>query len=463
LKLTTAIKEVKDLQEENEANKKDLENLGDVKDYVATRIYDQEQNVNLMRQDLKKNEDYLANNKLQRLPVNSFPDELLANMTEWEACRVEIKNLEKKEKLIDLGKCPECGSEISGSHEHFNTVKEDLIKMRKSYDDLQNASTELRKKDEDMKKSIEDISKANTEWKMVADRCERQKESLATQEEQLEARKRELMDEYDREIKNYQKTFDHIESQINRLGKDINGYESELLSNKVDETETISSVEQSIRLTEHRKAEEEQLVKENDKILLWNEEAKKHNSSIQQQEKEDVKDLDKLNDSKNEVQQNIIHIEASKLFLKRDFPNYAITKSAKILEDKMNVFIAKTYTSRNYTVRIESTKTGIKILYGHGKKASDVRMASGYEGALFSFAYKAGMSSLYGNDCFILDELDADAEEDNSLKLFTEIAERFGVKKQMIIITHKEIVQNHLLDTYRAKCFNVTYGEINEL
>ena len=178
--------------------------------------------------------------------------------------------------------------------------------------------------------------------------------------------------------------------------------------------------------------------------------------------------LSKVNDEriallKAEVTANevrLVELQREKVIWDKEFPNFMITYLSTFIQSTMNQFLDDTYDGR-YHVKLEAdeAKDSLNILYGNYDK--DVKNASGYESALFSISYKDSFNRIKGFNFICLDEVDKQADTNNS-KLFFEVIAGLKTYEQMIVITHKTETKEFLINELGAKCFLVKDNTIEE-
>ena len=124
-------------------------------------------------------------------------------------------------------------------------------------------------------------------------------------------------------------------------------------------------------------------------------------------------------------------------------PNFLIVKTCSKLETEMNTFVQEVFPE--FRIRLLQSKRGVEFFYTTDpnndmedvKSLINSKMASGYERSVLGIAFKVALCRAYGLTFAALDEIDAAASDDNSMKTFSSLINS-NVFDQMIFITHKE-------------------------
>jgi hypothetical protein len=94
----------------------------------------------------------------------------------------------------------------------------------------------------------------------------------------------------------------------------------------------------------------------------------------------------------------------------------------------------------------------------------NIKLASGFQKALLSTAFKIALCRAYQLSLLILDESDASSNDENSENMFDTILNS-GFFEQTIIITHKKLIRDLILSKvsdykmYQAKNFKFSESE----
>jgi DNA repair exonuclease SbcCD ATPase subunit len=337
--------------------------------------------------------------KLER--IKPFDEESLN--TEQSALNTvlsDIRILTKKINDCKSGICPVCGKEFS-SHDIGDTETE-LQELSSKKASLEQKIEELKstKKviEESIKKNNESINKkVLLENKIKAEETRLQTE-FENNEKFLLLKKDEIFN-IEKQIQDFITFISELELKI--ASKNIKSSEELLL----EKTEIESSIEKV-----------QSLISLYDKVIMSNELNKKYNDELAIK-KQEVKDsITKAEVELQELQDKVQGLEKMRVFLKKEFPSYVIGAVIEDIQNSMNEFINKVYY-KPLEVVITGNDDVISVKYGSGKKKVDCINASGAEEALLAVAYCAALNSINKYGIFILDEIDANFTESNSLQL----------------------------------------------
>lgn len=192
------------------------------------------------------------------------------------------------------------------------------------------------------------------------------------------------------------------------------------------------------------------LITEYDNTLTINLQISKDNELLEKEEVKDKELLLKYRADKETAIDEVDTLKKCKSILQKEFPNFVISNTISSIERNCNSFINKTYDGR-YQLKIKEKKDSLIIVYGEQEK--ECTSASGYEKQLFSLAWKFALGKLQNLGIIILDEVDSQATEQNSEKLFNIIGNMKDLYNQIFIITHRENTKNILEMEYNAKIY----------
>lgn len=125
------------------------------------------------------------------------------------------------------------------------------------------------------------------------------------------------------------------------------------------------------------------------------------------------------------------------------FVSYLILRTCKKLEEEMNKFINVIFPRMH--VHLDQKRSGVTFLYtldtldiedDNERVYRDAKMASGFEKACLSMAFKVSLCRAYNLTFSFMDEIDKDGTEENAAKLFESIIAN-NIFEQLFIISHK--------------------------
>lgn len=390
--------------------------------------------------------------KIYRVASLDFDDKYLKNLNEEiQNLSVKLKQLQAHEKLAKEGKCPSCGQDF----------KHDPSKLSSEIQETKALLDTLKGEHEIKKSSLEDYEKKTFE-------NSKNKEIIANYEEDLKATSKELeelAEVPEPELASYDtdflKSLASLEVQkieyeknkllIERLKKEIDGLKFEI--------SRFSKIEQPI---------EPAYEKENFNIDLY--ESLKKELNIYEEKKDRLRSILEHNkktkleeeNNKNEIKQkesvyyNLVGdmsvLEEAKAVIEKKFASFLIEKGTTFVESQMNKFFQICYNK--YTVFFKQTenKNSIDFYYSDeesGKLAS-ASLCSGFEKQLLSIAFRVALASITGLGFLILDEIDSDASEENSINLYSNLISS-GLFNQIIAISHKEETKAYLINNHQTQ------------
>ncbi len=363
--------------------------------------------------------------------------------------------LEKFKKGI----CPTCDQPISDSkisiwankvieeETSLNKIKEELEGLKKRKDQSQRVLSELNKIEQQVYEVGSTIKIVTSNMASLEQEKEREisyeKEKFFSMKESLKREKENLKSRLQDKFSSVQ----ILQDELKELYDEIQVLEDRLAKVEpvpLDEFNRLKSSLQNIS----------ESIQEYERVIISNNEKREFNKRIEREKEErDIsvlkkkKDLDKLENDSSKFQL------AKKIF-SREFPSFVLSQLVKSLEVIVNEFLSRVYP--HYEISIEESKNALKISYGENK--SDVKMSSGFEKQIFSFAYKYALGKLQNYEILFLDEVDSAASVSNSKKFYETIGKMESCFRQLFIITHKEEIKELLSNDYQASVYQVSQG-----
>jgi DNA repair exonuclease SbcCD ATPase subunit len=243
----------------------------------------------------------------------------------------------------------------------------------------------------------------------------------------------------------------HINSKIN-IDKSLRQYaerKEELEDQKTHLNVQIESLKVTIDNSNQLHEVEEKIEFKRDSINKYNEvqtlnkQIKKDNELLLKKEIENKEKIKKNKDLLKKVTEDITDYKQVKNILKTEFPNYVISTLINNMQNAINKFVNDQGLDIQIEIR-ESSKSGIEII----DKSSgwDVRSKlSGYQQEIFSLAEMYALNTYIGNRFLWLDEIDASADVENSLKLYDTINNLSEYWGQIFLITHVDKTKDFLV------------------
>lgn len=400
------------------------------------------------KKELEKYEKEISDLKFKRLQPLSFTEEHYSEcFKSLQSVKEEFVLKNNKYKAIQNGKCPECGaeydtSEIKEYEKLIISLEKDLNYYKQLIDNYDNEKKDyekgnqenqfLKQRKELLSKLVENI---NQPLKEIAEF-----NSIFNYENSIELIKNDEKNliEYNSQLKQIQ--------EIQKLKVDV---EKEVikfqttLSNLIEKENPIEIIDPGefnyFELGELQKrlniAQERE--KEIERIVQFNE-------GVKQQEKQNIKDIVENEDILSKKRYRLTLLESARKVLGKNFVAYLIDQGTNFVKDRMNDLFQRSY-DKNYVVSLQKDNSGADFYYTDNTNIlSPIGKASGYEKQLLSITFRFALASLHKLGLFILDEIDSDSDEENSLKLYkTILNQKFG---QIFCVTHKEPTKEYLMN-----------------
>jgi chromosome segregation ATPase len=127
----------------------------------------------------------------------------------------------------------------------------------------------------------------------------------------------------------------------------------------------------------------------------------------------------------------------------------------------MNSIFQKGYG--RYEITFEHDKSGIDFFYKETGSdiLNNVVMASGQEKAVLAMANRLALCSLQNLGILVVDEIDSNASDENSLKLYETILGEKGFN-QIWVITHCTPTKEYLENLNNTSVYEIEMGEIKK-
>jgi DNA repair exonuclease SbcCD ATPase subunit len=346
--------------------------------------------------------------------IKQIDDSIILNKT----------NLSLIEKSIDLGKkgkCPTCAQD-------YIVNLDDLYTQREILENNILKDSELKKQ---ITQGIKEYNQKIQERDIIKEKrnsIEKQIESIEKQIEDLNS----VEDVENLDFTDKKKTLNDLISSEREIKVAYDLVVKE--NNRV--TSEITKIKNDITLLTNKKITLlDQQEKEIDRIIAFNEQVKK-------EQKDNDKLVDKMENEILDFTKSINDLSKAKKLLDKEFSSYLIDEGTEFIKNKMNSVFSKAYGK--YQVTLGKDGKGVDFLYSdNGSDLVSVNMASGYEKQLLSMSFRIALSYLHNLNVFILDEIDSDASDDNSMKLYTILFNEIK-NGQFFCISHKESVKEFL-------------------
>ena len=363
----------------------------------------------------------------------------------------ELNHAQKHIDMIKLGTCPECGHAFDRTdHTKYNealsaatNAKEEVEQLKTTKQiEVNNADAnvkalreKLRNKEIDISNTTKDISTLEYKIKNIDSQIQVNTTSKARIEEQIKQYSANV-----NEIETIKSKIAEENEVLVKLNNDLDSYSSQLT--ELDGITTAYTEKQS------------NLMQLQQKISDYNNEIVQNNLILQNNEniKKSIEDMTKkIEESKTSVEsyrrQKATYDEAITL-LDKTFPAWLILKTCQMLEHEMNSFIQVIFPEM--AVKLFQNKRGVEFFYTTNindgriqtkENLLNAKMASGFEKAILSIAFKVALCRAYDLRFAFMDEIDQAGTEENSESLFKAILSN-DLFDQLFVISHKPTVRD---------------------
>lgn len=422
-------------------------------------------NLRELYDDNKELEETLKNNVLPDINFEQYKKDIKFMEQKKYGLELEVKKLLEHTTIFESGICPTCEQKIDSS-----LLEENKKEIKEKETKIENLIGSISEQEEILKIK-------QKEYDDVASIIKEAEQDLALNKEKEKTYKRLLEDfekEFQQDVKSREANYKHAKEMSDRdlvsfaeelenLKKVLSMQENNLVETsekllKLPKEESISILKDEIKKSEETIETYKDRIKVYERVVVSNEEKKKFNAL--QEEKERERD-NKIEEKKNELEEykeKIAITESASKLLSKEFPSFVISRMVKSLSFYINEFLAKVYP--HYEIEVVESRNSLRVLYGPEK--SDVKLASGFEQQVFSFAWKYALGKIQNYGLLILDEVDSAASEENSEKFYLTLAKMESYFEQIFIVTHKQDIKNLLTNDYLATVYEVEKGVFNK-
>lgn len=351
--------------------------------------------------------------------------EVLQNIA---TCKYKETEFAKKLLLIEKGVCPECGqSTCNMDHSVIETDKntnaDKIIHLKTEEGNIGFAIADDTRKKEEVRQSISSLisKKATAEANLT---------SLRSTYNVLKSKVMplEVYEQLEDDLKIAEADQVALQDAYNKVMSELDKRKDAWT--KQDEIE---------RKYEAIKAD----IKMFDNAMVFNNAAQKQIEQYDEDTKNSEMNIEEIKNSAASLAKDIDCYNEVKKVLDKELPNFLIVKTCSKLEAEMNTFVQEVFPE--FRIRLLQSKRGVEFFYTTDpnndmedvKSLINSKMASGYERSVLGIAFKVALCRAYGLTFAALDEIDAAASDDNSMKTFSSLINS-NVFDQMIFITHKE-------------------------
>ena len=348
-------------------------------------------------------------------------------ITSLATARAELATIQKHISLINMGKCPECGHAFTSTDKDI--YEKQLNEVNQKIESLVTSQNELSAKINTQKdlytKTSTDVSKVTNEVNLLNNKLnsiQLNKPKLEEQISYLENTASAELSKNKAELSSLERDETAIKSEQDNLAKSLKDYEilNTDLRNAQQEANTIN----------------QQILMRNN-IITQNNNINQEVQNLETATEEQYKQIENLH------RDEAVYKEVSTLL--DELRDYAVIKTCDKLESEINSFIGIIFP--DMYVKLYQSKAGVEFFYTtSGSKdlskddLSNAKMASGFEKAALSIAFKVALCKAYNLPFAFFDEADEKGSEVNSASLFKSLLNS-NVFEQVFIISQKSIVR----------------------
>lgn len=478
IELYDSSKSIEDLEKEIktlEKERKELEDkLVDFEGFALEPFYEKKEKEATDLLTKKKDLEYrleVAEASLLNLLEPKIDLNIKNNLKDLESSLSQLRYKIPKEReeydTLKTGICPTCGSklEVSDLEQRKQTLEKDIEEKLRLEEEIETLEKELAKFEKETKEFTDKkdsyltemsnsknyLSKVNSDLSIIDSRIQNEIDSARLKwESSFNALENELA-----------KKINQLDSKKSKEGTEqskIESLSSELkrLESKFDK---ILEIQATLATKKSSLLEVEEKIESYDSIELSNQEKTKINEELERKEKERDKKVQDLANDLFSYQEQETKAALAKKILSKEFPSFVISRMITSLKNYVNEFLAKVYPI--YSIDLVENKNSLRVLYGPSN--SDVKMASGFEQQIFSFAWKYALGKIQNYGLLMLDEVDSAASSENSEKFYNTLAKMDEYFQQIFVVSHKPEIQELLANDYKANVYNVEKGVYTKL
>jgi len=393
-----------------------------LKEYDDGVISNLESSIHLLNETLQETKDYIPSK------------------------RSKLSNLDRELSAYEEGTCPVCNHDLSEESNKISVLKGEI------------------------KLITEEVSAKSLSINVISkDLSERKKELLREKKERdgiiLNKKKAEIhISSLQRERTNALKTMISLNTQLVTCSHKLSVLKEkkDKVLQRINELSVYAKdAEVLLRIKSEISSLEKSLISLR-RVNVINEERAKNNKITVERKRAVLAQINEIKDDINSTASKLMcHKEALSIIL-NEFPNYVILQKTTLLETSINNYVKKIFP--DMTVKLILKRSGISFYYSP-KSSEDflpAKMASGAQSAILMLAWRVSLAEMYGIDTLILDEIDADATDENSSIIY-EFIGSLSAFDQIIIISHRKSSIKTIRDSNEnVRCFWVTDGEYEE-
>jgi chromosome segregation ATPase len=416
-----------------------------------------------LENEIKNLEEQRDKIKLRRLSPIDITDEsqekLLQQISDLHSY---LKTLNKNKSLIEQGKCENCGQDFHGD-------------IQKTLLDIEETNKKILLLTEEYNSNKQRLATYNNDVQQQA-LLTLKKENIQSKINELNLQLEKLQnlecpvflkeDEYNVVCKDFD-TFTERKQEFDANQKEISQLTAlkeslqDSIKLKQDLIIQLKAQQETLDITPRIKPDdfdEEYFNNLNNSLVLYDQRLKErerileHNAKIKQQK---MKDEQEILLKEQTIQELIFHVNILKDTLRiisKEFASFLIDEGAAYIKEQLNFFFQRVYN--RYFIDFRKDKNSVDFLYSpDNKNFRSVGMASGFERVLLAMAFRVALMNMTGLGLLSLDEVDADADEDNSIELYQNLLQ--VPFNQMFCVTHRKSTVEFLENDYGAQIISL--------
>ncbi len=347
-------------------------------------------------------------------------------IAEKDAAKKKVQDLSAHKRLLlaqietsKKGICDECGQSCSTNH--LEELQESLIPLQAELDEAQKSFDSYKKLCDEYKALDDGILIKEVLLNQAKEKVSSLQSSVTYQKERI-----------DREFLLVVKLSADVTKAKEELAERVAEYNAqEALLNSHPEISEVFPMQDKIDACKEEISALEALQQINSEKLRLT-------AMIKKEQQFDKDRLQELMVKLNDLEQEEKDLSMVRQIFEVTLPNYINQKACDILQAYMATFLSN--TKDEFLVQLQQSRKGIDFLYKANRESDwlQAKLASGYESALLTLAFKCAVASAYKAKMLILDEPDKAATESASALLFQTITEDLKTGfEQIFIITHR--------------------------
>lgn len=425
------------------------------RDYAsAADTYNRERTLQSTLKDTIQNEESSLETLREKLrkaviaeqDVNTLERQLHDTQEDVSRNKVSIEDISTKLRIVDRGACPTC--EREAPREWLN-VREDL---EAEQEQLRIAHVEAAKSIKALQRELHAAHAQQASRQQIEASIERTETALAKAQDQLQARtESQKLETYAHARDTAHEAYQKLQAEYHRQRETAQGT-----------LQVLANLEERIRVAESVRDNLQQAAREYTLRKQMLEESTERKQRLQDKLDAAIADL-------TSTRSSLAPYDIASKIVDKHLPTYGILLAGtRVVHQMLNV-IHPIFPS--WELRLVPCRDGVAFEYRDAdtdvEEWSPISLASGFEGALCSVAFKLTLTAFYNLPLLILDEVDAAANDENSYLVFDSIIQFVDAYDihQTWLVSHRKHVIEQLVREYGGgiQHYEVEEGDIRLL